>query len=1049
MSQGTTKARNAIRKRAAASGRMLLARAVARTQVPVIDQIEAQGATVRGSVRNVLNAIFVQATPQQAKTIESMTGVRSVAPSQHFSYQLDAVAQGDIVRLSAARMRNGQARADGEGIRIAVIDSGLDFNHEAFQDVSLDPVPGYPKGRPEHLHLANNKIIAVRSYMYLQNSGQPETSTPDDETPHDSSGHGTAVAMIAAGKRVMLPGNRAVEGVAPKAYLGVYKVSGTPAIHPGPSSQAVIAAIDDAVTDGMDILNISLGIPALYPWQAVGTQCGSANELENCDPLAIAAQSAVVDFGRVVVAAAGNAGDAGVEDSPAAGTISSPAIAPDVIAVGATVNARRLVQSVRAGTNTYAAMTGTGPSVDGQLTAPAALAATFGDRFGCTPYPQTSLDRRLVVIERGTCWFVEKVEHAHAAGAAGAVIYGAEESEELLEMASLDETDIPAYFVKWSDGRALVQSVTAAPELRLTLDSVATSEPTDWLQVADFSARGPTPGLNLKPDIAAPGELIYTATARHPWRQGAFRPSGFQAVSGTSLAAPFVAGAAALVWQKHPDYTVREVASALINTASQAVMEEGETARVGSVGGGLLDIDRAMRPIATVEPPTVGFEVLASEGLPIRREIRITNRSGTPRAYDLQVVTRDVDTEAILRINGSQHIAFGLRANEYLDLQITLQGRRPAPGSYEGHLRLSLSNGGDFLRIPYLYAVGEHRPANGFALIGGDEYGLVGQASVQELVGKYVDRQGVPVVGAPIRFIVREGTANVLAASAATDRFGLASAEVRYSGRTAHTLVVASAGGFEIPFRHTALAVRPRIDSVTNLALYEGGHSVAPGSIIAIEGSGFAEFAGAARGSPVPLALKSASVSFDFPELGISAPGNLLFADRRQLNVQVPWELAGLNFAYLKVRVRTKEGAWYASDPLEVQLADVAPGILSYRTATGQLSPELWHADGRPLTVADPARPGEVVVATMTGNGPLASPVPSGHASEDYVRTKYGASATVGGMAAEVEYSGALPGAVGLYQLDFVVPSGIAPGNANLHVRVHGAQSNIVKLPVR
>ena len=1035
-------------RREAAADRALLARAVERSQGPVARQIEATGATVVGSIQNVLNALFVLATPDQADAARQIAGVRSVVQAREFKQYLDAVAREDIVRLGAARRRPSDSPVDGAGLRIAIIDSGLDFDHEAFRDESLDALPGYPKGRPEHLRFASRKVIAVRSYMHLQNSRQPETSTPDDDSPRDSSGHGTAVAMVAAGRRVALPGNRILEGVAPRARLGIYKVSGTPAIHDGPSSQAVIAAIDDAVTDGMDILNISLGAPAEFPWRAAGRDCGSSDPSITCDPVAVAAQSAAVDFGRVVVAAAGNSGTLGVNSSPTAGTITSPAIAPDVIAVGATVNARREIQSVRAGAATYAALSGSGPAVDGQVTGTAELAAVLGNRYGCNPYGNWSLDGKVAVIERGECWFVDKVENAFAAGATAALIYDSEGDDALVEMSSLEDTEMPAYFMGASDGRALAASISTSRDLLLTLEAAPRAVPRDWHRVADFSGRGPTPGLNLKPDIAAPGDFVLTAAARLPWRHGKFRPGGFHQRSGTSISAPFVAGAAALVWQRHPDYTAGEVASALINSASRTVTEHGEPARVGAVGGGMLDIERALEPIATVVPPTAGFGNLIGRHLPVSQTIVVTNRGNAPEAYSMTVIARDAGARANVLINGAERVSFGLQPQEFLRLQVSLEGLLPVPGSYEGHLLLTRTNRTGALRIPYLYVVGTSVPHDGFALIGEDEFGIAGERASQELVAKFVDRSGAPVADAPVNFFSRTGDARVLVASTVTDKFGLASARVEYSGSDAPEEVVAAAGGVEIPFWHEARGTRPTVAAAMNLALYQSGTPVAPGSVIAVEGSGLAEFTGSARGSPLPIALKSASASFDFPDLGLSVPARVHFASPGQLNLQVPWELAGINFAFLKVRVRSKAGAWFVSAPVLVDMAEAAPGILSYVSGAGDLVPELSHADGRPLHGGDPARPGEVVVAVMTGNGPLASPVPTGHGTEDYVETAYPHSVTIGGRAARVEYAGSLPGTAGLYQVDFVVPSDLNGGNWDLQVMVHGAPSNVVKLPV-
>ena len=172
----------------------------------------------------------------------------------------------------------------------------------------------------------------------MLNSKDPESSTPDDHTPRDIAGHGTAVAMVAAGASVETDLGE-FSGVAPKARIGVYKVFGTPGVNFHTADHAVIAAIDDAILDGMDILNLSLGHLAFWKWDAAGRDCGQGVSTTACDPLAAAAQNAVVDFGKVVVVAAGNGGLRGSHELPSLNTINSPGNAPAVITVGGIGNA--------------------------------------------------------------------------------------------------------------------------------------------------------------------------------------------------------------------------------------------------------------------------------------------------------------------------------------------------------------------------------------------------------------------------------------------------------------------------------------------------------------------------------------------------------------------------------------------------------------------------------------------------------------------------------------------------------------------------------------
>ena len=127
-----------------------------------------------------------------------------------------------------------------------------------------------------------------------------------------------------------------------------------------------------------------------------------------------------------------------------------------------------------------------------------------------------------------------------------------------------------------------------------------------------------------------------------------------------------------------------------------------------------------------------------------------------------------------------------------------------------------------------------------------------------------------------------------------------------------------------------------------------------------------------------------------------------------------------------------------------VGFCDVAPGILVSEGASGAIVPELWHPDGYPVTREDPARPGDVVIALMTGNGPLESAVPTGRATADYIPTRHQPVVMVGGTEAAVDYSGSAPGMVGIYRVDFILPRTLPSGEPALQVTVHGAPSNVV-----
>ncbi len=1028
------------RQRAAASA-ALMRRAVVRTQDPVIAAIKALDAQVIGSAQNVLNAVFVRATDEQAAAISDMPGVKGVVRGQRYEPMLKTVST--IVHVSAARIRPTGTQLFGQEMKIGVIDSGLDFDHEAFRDTSLPSLDGYPRGDPQYLDLANTKVIAVRSYVHLLNSRAPATSTPDDNSPWDLSGHGTAVAMIAAGKRVDTPLGR-ISGIAPKARLGVYKVFGSPGLNFYTADHAVIAALDDAVDDGMDIVNLSLGNPMYYPWDATGQDCGRGFADAVCNPLAVAAQSLVEDLGIAVVAAAGNHGFLGSQPFPAKSTIISPGSAPGVITVGGTGNSASLNESVRVADQAFHARSGTGPAADGPLTAPAVAASEIIDAQGCGQYPDRALAGKIVVIDRGECFFVEKVEQADAAGASGVLVIN-HDGDDLVEMALLEYTDIPAFFVGGTDGSA-IRELLAHPENLLTLDPTPAVSERDWAYVAPRSSRGPNLALLPKPDLVAPGLDVYTAAPKYNDQGNLFAPSGFRTISGTSFAAPVVTGAVAIVWQAYPSFTARQVASALINSASPRVLEDGEPARLTSAGAGVLDIAAALRPNATAVPPSIGFGSVREVSFPVRKEVTIANKANRAQSYLLTIEPRDADANGRVTIDGRRAAVFRLGPRQTKTLQIALEGSQPAPGSYEGRLKLvSLSGFGD-VSIPYMYVVGDNEPFDALRFRGRYEIGIEGEVSTETVVARVLDQFGVPVAGRSVQFSADPESIAIRRNSPVTGQTGLIFATVRYDSDPGDQLVVAKVGQLEIRFLYNASGRKPEIASIANSATLSSARGIAPGSLATIAGGKFASHPSGPASVPqvrrLPLSRKGVTVAFDAPGIDVSAAGRLSSISESSLTVQVPWELAGATDAFVKVQSGNRAA------PFQFPVAETDPGIFSYPSGNESFVAAL-RSDGTAVTVGNPAVRGKAVTIAMTGNGPVQSQPPTGSVSSMLNSTVHSPRVWIDGEEADVTYSGLDPSMAGLYLVTAVLPSSLMPGNHPLRVEVDGVSSNEVLLPVQ
>ena len=282
-----------------------------------------------------------------------------------------------------------------------------------------------------------------------------------------------------------------------------------------------------------------------------------------------------------------------------------------------------------------------------------------------------------------------------------------------------------------------------------------------------------------------------------------------------------------------------------------------------------------------------------------------------------------------------------------------------------------------------------------------------------------------------------------------TDAFGLAPAELGFGDPSdAHVIAIATVGSVELRFDLLADVHLPQVSGISNAASGSADEPVAPGSVAMIAGSALAEFGGNAPEGDLPIALKSVSVSFDNTESEISVPAPVFSVGSDQVQVQVPWELADISSAKAKVRVMDPYGTTWNSEPFTVQLANVAPGIYSFETDGGEVA-SAAHSDGSYVTASAPASAGQTVTIYMTGTGPHTEMLQSGRAATRNLSTSHLPIVSVGGTEASVSYSGTIVGAVGITQVDFVVPQGLTAGTAELTVTIDDSASNAVNIPVQ
>ncbi len=638
-------------------------------------ELGQRAARVLASVDTVANALFIEATAETAAQMATLPGVRRVVPMREVHMLLDrAVIQHKVLE---AWSQIGDERA-GQGVKIAIIDSGISAAHAAFQASGLQAPDTYPRGgNASDLSYTNGKIIVARSYVSLLPYRDPDFSV------RDRVGHGTALAMIAAGGRVAGP-QATITGFAPKAYLGVYKVFGTPGYNDRSSDAAIIKAVDDAVSDGMNIINLSIGSD-MAPRLA--------------DDLEVQAVERAVRAGVIVVAAAGNNG-------PGLNTISSPATAPSVIAVGAATNDRRYAASVSvAGLNPYVAITSSGTAPASPVVAPIAdVAAIDGTGLLCSAIPGGSLLGRIALIQRGTCTFEAKANLARNAGAVAAVVFAAESAPEPFSM-SMGVATLPAEMISFDDGQAIRKAVAEQGELWGTMSFTVGPVPSPARRLTDFTAAGPNVDLGIKPDVMAVGGEVYTATQSLDFSGDMYSASGFITEDGTSFSTPMVAGAAALLKSARPGLSVDQYRSLLINTAGPVEGMKGGVAGLQQSGAGLLNVQAALNATATANPVSLSFGAGGVDA-DMARTVTITNVGAETETFAISVEPRN---EMPAPTVGMPSVELAAGASMEVPVAFVLRGTTAGP--HEGYLVVSGTNTGRSIRIPYWYAATEYVPA--------------------------------------------------------------------------------------------------------------------------------------------------------------------------------------------------------------------------------------------------------------------------------------------------------------------------------------------------
>lgn len=537
---------------------------------------------------NALNGFSATLTYAEAQKVASQNGVAMVIPDELQQATTDSSPTFLGLDGPAGPWATG---VDGEGVIVGVIDTGIWPEHPSFaDDGSFAAVPPLDDSRPncefgntghnvdDAPFDCNNKLIGARQMLDTYRALIP--TAPDEfDSARDDNGHGTHTASTAAGNADVAASMYGQElgiisGIAPRAHVIAYKGLG----NLGGFTSDLAAAIDQAVADGVDVINYSIGGGAATP---------------GGDEIAFLFADAA---GVFVATSAGNSG-------PGAATLGNPGTMPWMTTVGASTQPRFFQGTVHLGdgsSHNGASLTlgvGSAPLVDaedagGDLCIPGTLDAA-------------KVSGNIVLCRRGAIARAAKSLAVFQAGGVGMVLYNNSDVDNLFT----DTHFVPSVHVDQTDGLAIKDYIDA--EGAGATASITTGDVTTWESAPSmtiFSSRGPNPISPdiIKPDLTAPGLQILAGNSPFP-DPGSLPGELFQAIAGTSMSSPHVAGLFALIKQAHPDWSPAAARSALMTTAYQDVVDNDRVSPADpfDFGAGHVDPGNAVHKGSAFQPGLV------------------------------------------------------------------------------------------------------------------------------------------------------------------------------------------------------------------------------------------------------------------------------------------------------------------------------------------------------------------------------------------------------------------------------------------------------------
>lgn len=656
----------------------------------------------RRSFDVLFNGFSVEVDAANRLKLARLKGVKALYPVDIIQRPAAAVSSDTAPDLAAALSLTGadvaqnQLGLSGVGVKVGIIDTGIDIDHPAFGGTGTPGTTPFPSARV----IAGYDLVGDN----YNAGGTPEQQIPvPDANPDDCGGHGTHVAGIVGAN------GGGLKGVAPAVSFGAYRVFGCAG---SSSSDVIVEALERAYADGMQVINQSLGAARQWP------QYPTAQ-----------ASTRLVAKGVVMVASIGNNGPLG--SSPdAMFAAGAPGVGKNVIGVASYDNAQR---AFTVSDTPYGFNPATGaplPPLTGSLPMTKSGTVTTADDL-CVAVPAGSFDGKAVLVRRGTCSFYIKASNAMNAGAAAVVLYNNQAGALNATVAGTPPITIPVVGITAAQGATLDAAIAAGPTTLAWGDQYVSFPYGTGGLISGFSSFGMAADLSIKPQLGAPGGAILSS---YPLELG-----GAATLSGTSMSAPHVAGGAALILEAKPNLRASAMKGRLQNVADPK--NWSGNAALGLLdysfrqGAGMLDIVSSVTTTASVSPGELSLGESAAG--PSVKTLTVRNLSTSPASYVVGHVSGvaagpNTTTGASYNVSGTfdapatvsfskTTLTIPALGTATFDVTITANDSLPDRSLYGGYITLTPQGSGTVMGVPYAGLKGDYQTyqvltptANGF-----------------------------------------------------------------------------------------------------------------------------------------------------------------------------------------------------------------------------------------------------------------------------------------------------------------------------------------------